>query len=73
MLVKTITLTQICDLKWARDRAKEWRGNHNPNEWDDFDQWIDDVNIAIKAVELDRKTLRSILTGKVSIKVTPPN
>lgn len=60
-IIKTVTLAEIRDLKWAREKAAEWKGNTDPESFDEFDEWIADIDKAIKSVERDRKILRSML------------
>ena len=59
--IRTVTHENIADLKWARKMAADWRGNQNPETIDEFDGWIADVDVAIRAVIRDRKRLRNIL------------
>lgn len=58
---KTVTLTQIQTLKWARDQTAGWKGNINPDSHDEFDEWIADIDDAIRAVVCDRALLRQLL------------
>ena len=68
--IHTVTLAQIDDLKWARGMAEDWRGNFDPESYDEFDAWIADVDKAIKAVKRDRKKLRELLTAAEQEKET---
>ena len=61
MTIETVTIANIRDLEWARAMAEDWRGNHHPDDYEEFDGWIDDVNRAIKAVKRDRKRLRAVI------------
>ena len=57
--IKTITVNQLAWLKWARNRAHDWRGNHNPDYYDNFDAQINLIDEALKQATHDRLTLRA--------------
>ena len=61
MSIVTVTWKQIRTLKWARDMAEGWKGNHDPESYDEFDAWIADVDEAIEQVRKDRLRLRKLL------------
>jgi len=58
---KTVTLEQVNWLKFSLAQHEGWRGNHNPDDHDEFDEWTSEIKQAIKAVQKDRKLLRRLL------------
>lgn len=59
--IKTLTVKQIRNLTMSRDMAEDWRGNHNPESYDEFDAWIAEIDAALEQVKLDRQRLRAAL------------
>lgn len=66
MAVKTVTLAQIKSLKWARDMAESWKGNQDPESYDEFDAWIAEVDEALRQVRKDRANYRVMLQHAAS-------
>lgn len=64
--MKTIRTVNVIDVAWlnyALRRHEEWRGNHNPDEYD-FDACTARIKAAIKQVDVDRKRLRALLIAQ---------
>jgi len=57
----TLTVEQIKWLRQAINMAEEWKGNHDPESYDEFDSWIAKMRTALKQVTSDRKRLRELL------------
>jgi len=60
---KTVTVAQLSWLRCAIAMAEDWRGNHDPESHDEFDEWIASMRESLKAVKADRKLLRSYISA----------
>lgn len=60
MKTKSISISQIRDLSQACEMAEAWRGNRDPDTYDEFDAWIRSVRKAIRIVKRDRIRLRKL-------------